>query len=69
MVYQYGQNKMKNVRDISVDAILHRHFYFLKVSPEQRPYEDAFQLYSYCNSEKELPEQSGDWRHICTEQF
>ena len=38
----YGQHKMKNVRDISVDAILHRHFYFLKVSPKQRPYEDAF---------------------------
>jgi hypothetical protein len=56
MVRLYGQNKMKNVRDISVDAILHRHFYFLKVSPEQRPYEDAFQLYSYCNSEREVPE-------------
>ena len=28
----------------------------LKVSPEQRPYEDAFQLYSYCNSEREVPE-------------
>ena len=40
-----------------------------KVSPEQRPYKDADQLYLYCNKEKELPEQSGDWRHICTEQF
>ena len=69
MVRQYGQNKMKNVRDISVGAILYRHFYFLKVSPKQRPYEDAFQLYSYCNKERELPEQFGDWRHICTEQF
>ena len=56
MVYQYGQNKMKNVREISVGAIMCRHFYFLKVSPGQRPYEDAFQLYSYCNSEREVPE-------------
>ena len=37
--------------------------------PGQRPYKDAAQLYSYCNKEKELPEQSGDRRHICTEQF
>ena len=42
MVRQYGQNKMKNIREISVGAILYRHFYFLKVSPKQRPYEDAF---------------------------
>lgn len=42
MVCQYGQNKMKNIREISVGAILYRHFYFLKVSPKQRPYEDAF---------------------------
>ena len=35
----------------------------------QRPYKDAIQLYSYCNREREVPEQSGDWRHICTEQF
>ena len=41
MVRQYGQNKMKNIREISVGAILYRHFYFLKVSPKQRPYEDA----------------------------
>ena len=40
MVRQYGQNKMKNIREISVGAILYRHFYFLKVSPKQRPYED-----------------------------
>lgn len=38
MVRQYGQNKMKNIREISVGAILYRHFYFLKVSPKQRPY-------------------------------
>lgn len=56
MVRLYGQHKMKNVRDISVDAILHRHFYFLKVSPEQRTYKDAIQLYSYCNREREVPE-------------
>ena len=31
-------------------------FFILKVSPEQRPYEDAFQLYLYCNKERELPE-------------
>ena len=30
------------------------------MSPGQRPYKDAAQLYSYCNKEKELPEQSGD---------
>ena len=41
MVRQYGQNKMKNIREISVGAILYRHFYFLKVSPKQRPYEDT----------------------------
>ena len=33
-----------------------RLFFILKVSPEQRPYEDAFQLYSYCNREREVPE-------------
>ncbi len=56
MVRLYGQNKMKNIREISVGAILYRHFYFLKVSPKQRPYEDTFQLYSYCNREREVPE-------------
>ena len=63
MVRQYGQNKMKNIREISVGAILYRHFYFLKVSPKQRPYKDVLQLYLYCNKERELPEQFGDWRH------
>ena len=29
-------------------------------------YKDVLQLYLYCNKERELPEQSGDWRHICT---
>lgn len=45
MVRQYGQNKMKNIREISVGAILYRHFYFLKVSPKQRPYEDGMLLF------------------------
>lgn len=31
-------------------------FLILKVSPEQRPYKDAIQLYSYCNREREVPE-------------
>ena len=31
-------------------------FFILKVSPEQRPYKDAIQLYSYCNKEREVPE-------------
>lgn len=26
------------------------------MSPEQRPYKDAIQLYSYCNKEREVPE-------------
>ena len=37
-----SSEQMKNIREISVGAILYRHFYFLKVSPKQRPYEDAF---------------------------
>ena len=31
-------------------------FFILKVSPKQRPYKDAIQLYSYCNKEREVPE-------------
>lgn len=31
------------------------------MSPKQRPYKDVLQLYLYCNKERELPEQSGDW--------
>lgn len=30
--------------------------FILKVSPEQRPYKDVIQLYSYCNREREVPE-------------
>ena len=31
-------------------------YFFLKVSPVQRPYKDDIKLYLYCDKERELPE-------------
>ena len=44
-------------------------FFFRKCRPDSDHIKMPLNYTYIVTKKKELPEQSGDWRHICTEQF